>query len=159
MGMIIETHWILFCIIVHKIRLQKFTVAECFVYLCTVLPLYRTGGTGGARKGAPCVQMDFMRTFETTTKCNNINHVWNHFYKILVVLKYHRRLWANIFDTNISRCINIYNKWCICPFLGYLCSYKCMCQRYWLIGVYGTSKLPKFYRNDFKHDLYCCIWC
>ena len=26
-----------------------------------------------------------------------------------------------------------------------------MCQRYRLIGVYGTSKLP----NDFKHDLYC----
>ena len=22
-----------------------------------------------------CVQIDFMRTFETTTKCNNINHV------------------------------------------------------------------------------------
>ena len=21
--------------------------------------------------------------------------------------------------------------------------------------VYGTSKLPKAYRNDFKHDLYC----
>ena len=50
-------------------------------------------------------------------------------------------------------------KWCIWPFLGYLCPYKFLCQRYWLIGVYGTSKLPKFYRNDFKHDLYCCTWC
>ena len=55
-----------------------------------------------------CVQMDFMRTFETTTMCNNKNHVWSHFYKIWVVLKYHRRLWANIFDTDISRCINTY---------------------------------------------------
>ena len=26
------------------------------------------------------------------------------------------------------------------------------------ILAHGTSKLPKFYRNDFKHDLYCCIW-
>ena len=54
--------------------------------------------------------MDFTRTFETTTKCNNINHAWRHFYKILVVLKYHRRLWANIFDTDISRWINTYIK-------------------------------------------------
>ena len=37
-----------------------------------------------------CVQMDFMWTFATTTKCNNINHVWSHFYKLMVVLKYHR---------------------------------------------------------------------
>ena len=28
----------------------------------------------------------------------------------------------------------------------------------WLMGIYGTSKLPKFYRTDFKHDLYCCTW-
>ena len=35
---------------------------------------------------ALCVQMDFTQTFQTTTKCNNINHVWSHFYKILVVL-------------------------------------------------------------------------
>ena len=49
-------------------------------------------------------------------------------------------------------------KGCIWPFLGYLCSYKCLCQRYWLMGIYGTSKLPKIYRNDFKHDLYCCTW-
>ena len=28
----------------------------------------------------------------------------------------------------------------------------------WLMGIYGTSKLPTFYRTDFKHDLYCCIW-
>ena len=26
-------------------------------------------------RGALCVQMDFTRTFQTTTKCNNINHV------------------------------------------------------------------------------------
>ena len=26
------------------------------------------------------------------------------------------------------------------------------------MGVYATSKLPKFDRNDFKHDSYCCTW-
>ena len=25
-------------------------------------------------------------------------------------------------------------------------------------GLYGTSKLPKFYSDEFKHDLYCCTW-
>ena len=65
-----------------------------------------------------CVQMDFMRTFQTNSKCNNINHVWSHFYKILVVLKYHRRLWANIFDTDISRCINTYIKVVYLAFFG-----------------------------------------
>ena len=25
-------------------------------------------------------------------------------------------------------------------------------------GIYGSSKLPKFYRTDFKHDLYCFTW-
>ena len=57
-----------------------------------------------------CVQMDFTRTFEANTKCNNINYVWSHFYQILVVLMYHRRLWNNIFDTDISRSINIPKK-------------------------------------------------
>ena len=57
-----------------------------------------------------CVQMNFTRTFQTTTKCNNINHVWSQFYKILVVLKYHRCPWANIFDTDICRSINIPKK-------------------------------------------------
>ena len=57
--------------------------------------------------GALCVQMDFMRTFEANTKCNNINYVWSHFYQILVVLKYHRRLWNSIFDADISRRIII----------------------------------------------------
>ena len=59
---------------------------------------------------ALCVQMDFTWTFQITTKCNNINHVWNHFYKILVVLKYHICLWANIFETDIIRSINIPKK-------------------------------------------------
>ena len=53
--------------------------------------------------------------------------------------------------------LDVVLKWYIWPFLGYLCSYKYLCQRYWLKGVYGTSKLPKFYRNDFKHDSYCCV--
>ena len=30
---------------------------------------------------------------------------------------------------------------------------------YYFIEVYGTSELSKFDRNDFKHNLYCCIWC
>ena len=60
--------------------------------------------------GALCVRMDFTRTFETTTKCNNINHVWIHFCKFLVVLKYYRRLSANIFDTDICWSINILKK-------------------------------------------------
>ena len=58
-------------------------------------------------RGALCIQMDFTRTFEANTKCNNMKYVWSHFYQILVVLKYHRRLWNNIFDTDISRSINI----------------------------------------------------
>ena len=60
--------------------------------------------------GALCVQMDFMQTFQTNAKCKNINHVWCQFYKILVVLKYRRRLWVNIFDTDICRCIDIQKK-------------------------------------------------
>ena len=83
-----------------------------------------------------CVQMDFTRTFEANSKCNNINYVWSHFYQILVVLKYHRRLCNNIFDTDIFRCIKTPTlKLYIWHFLGYLCSYKCLCQRYWLIGT------------------------
>ena len=65
-----------------------------------------------------CVQMDFTRTFETVTKCNNINHVWNHFYKTLVVLKYYRCPWANIFDTDIFRYINTYIKLVYWAFFG-----------------------------------------
>ena len=73
------------------------------------------------------------------------------FYRILVVLKYHKRLWVNIFDKDISRCIN--------TFIKVVClAYRCLCLRYWLIGINGTSKLPNFYRNDFKHNLKCCIW-
>ena len=71
-----------------------------------------------ADQGALCVQMDFMRTFQTNTKCNNINHVCSHFYNIFVILKYHRCLWANIFDTDIYRCINTYIKVVYWAFLG-----------------------------------------
>ena len=60
--------------------------------------------------GALCVQMDFKRILQTNTNCHNINHVSSHFYKILVVLKYHRRLGANIFDTIICRSMNIPKK-------------------------------------------------
>ena len=63
--------------------------------------------------GGLCVQMDFTRTFVSNAKCNNKYHVWSHFYQILVVLKYHRRVWNN---TNISRSINIPKKCQIHPF-------------------------------------------
>ena len=64
------------------------------------------------------IQIDFMGTFQANAKCNNINHVWSQFYKILVVLKYHRRPWVNIFDTVISRCINTYIKVVYLAFFG-----------------------------------------
>ena len=78
-------------------------------YFTSKLAKIWQGGREGDQEGgrALCVQMDFTRTFQTTTMCNNINHVWRHFYKILVVLKYHRRPWANIFDTDSFRSINI----------------------------------------------------
>ena len=54
--------------------------------------------------------VDLTRTFQTTTKYNNINNVWSQLYKILVVLKYTRHQWANIFDKDICRSINIPEK-------------------------------------------------
>ena len=75
---------------------------------------YRAGGTretGGLLASPPlCVQMDFTRKFQTNIKFSNINHVWIHFYKLLVVLKYHRCLWVNIFNTNVCRSITIPKK-------------------------------------------------
>ena len=71
---------------------------------------------GVKNDGALCVQMDFTRTYQT--KCNNINHVCSHFYNFFVILNYHRCLWANIFDTNIYRCINSYIKMVYWAFLG-----------------------------------------
>ena len=58
------------------------TVLPTLYYLCA-----GDVGTGGRPQGrlypppSQCVQMEFMRTFQTTTKCNNMNHVWSHFYK------------------------------------------------------------------------------
>ena len=76
------------------------------------------GSNSWDTRGALCVQMDFMRTFEANTKCNNNKYVWGHFYQILVVLKYHRRLWNNIFDTDIFRCINTHIKGVYLAFFG-----------------------------------------
>ena len=42
-------------------------------------------------------------------------------------------------------------------FLDIYAPTNCLCQKYWLIGIYGISKLPKFYRNDGIHDLNCCF--
>ena len=41
-----------------------------------------------------------------------------HFNIFFVILKYHRCLWANIFDTDIYRCINTYIKVVYWAFLG-----------------------------------------
>ena len=62
--------------------------------------------------------MDFTRTFEANTNCNNIDYVWSHFYQILAVLMWHRCLWNNIFDTYIFRCINTYIKLVYSAFFG-----------------------------------------
>ena len=97
------------------------------VIVCTVLmyckQIKAVGNTKGERgtiRPPPplSVQMDFMWTFEANTKCNNINHVWSQCYKFLVVLKYHRRPWVNIFVTDISRRINIYIKVVYLAFFG-----------------------------------------
>ena len=64
--------------------------------------------TGGRSNNLDGVRFDrFFLLLLIRPKCNNINHVWSHFCKILVVLKY---LWANIFDTDICRSINIPKK-------------------------------------------------
>ena len=34
--------------------------------------------------GALYVEMDFMRTFQASTKCNNVNSVWSYVYQLLV---------------------------------------------------------------------------
>ncbi len=61
-------------------------------------------------RGALCVQMDFKQTFDAITKCNDKDQFWSHFYKLLVIFKYHIRPWDNIFDTDICRSINISKK-------------------------------------------------
>ena len=35
---------------------------------------------GGFFGGGLCVEMDFTRIFQASTKCNNINSVWSYFY-------------------------------------------------------------------------------
>ena len=54
----------------------------------------------------PVISNGFYTDISNQHQVQQYNHVWSHFYKILVVLKWHRCLWANIFDTDISRCIN-----------------------------------------------------
>ena len=50
--------------------------------------------------------MDFMRTFQFSTKCSNINSVWIYLHYVLINLKCRSCLWANIYDANISSGIN-----------------------------------------------------
>ena len=100
--------------------------------------------------GALCVEMDLTRTFQASTKCNNRNSVWNHPYQVLVVLKHHRRLWANIFDTDISRSINTQNKskynllirrsMALDMFASYIFAHR---------RSYGSSNLPNPNENNF----------
>ena len=80
-------------------------------------PSYRSVGAKRG-EGALCVHIDFTRTFQTNDKYNNVNYVWSHICKILVILKYHRHPWVNIFDTDISRCINTYIKVVYLAFFG-----------------------------------------
>ena len=68
-------------------------------------------------------------------------------YQVLVVLKHHRRLWANIFDTDISRSIYTQIK----------VKYNPLIKVFMPLGSYGASNLPKPNENNFKHYLYCCI--
>ena len=87
-------------------------VSDTIFHITKDFLIYPSGPSQGLKiwGGVLCVQMDFTRTFEANAKCTNINHVWSQYYKFLVVLKYHRRPWVNIFDTDISRCINTYIK-------------------------------------------------
>ena len=83
----------------------KLEYAQCWPFLIVLSML-----TLNDAEGALCVQMDITWTFEANTKWNNMKYVWSHFYQILVVLKYHRCLWNNIFDTDIFRCIKTHIK-------------------------------------------------
>ena len=85
-----------------------------WIYVRT--PHLEMSKTWGGR--ALCAQMDFTRKFEANAKCNNIYHVWSKYYTFLVLLKYHRHPWVNIFDTDISRCINTYIKVVYLAFFG-----------------------------------------
>ena len=99
----------------------KFIYSEKATKFCEIFTLLLTSTRSIChicRKRALCVQMDFTRTFEANPKCNNIRYVWSHFYQILVVLKYHRGLWNNIFDTGIFRCINTHIKGVYLAFFG-----------------------------------------
>ena len=82
--------------------------------------------------------MDFTRTSEATTKCKNVYHVWSHFYKISVGLKYHRHpsLTQSFLDALISTL-----KWFILPFLGYLCTNKLSIEQFQLKVCNGKSEL------------------
>ena len=50
---------------------------------------------------------------------------------------------STVFSTDICRVKNI-------PKKSKYTIYKWLCQRYWLIGVYGTSKLPKMGKKIFS---------
>ena len=89
------------------VNLSKITMfAGIFLFFWFLLVVLN----GVSPLGALCVQMDFMRTFQGNAKWNNINPVWSQFYKTLVVFKYHRSPWVNLFDKDIFRCINTYIK-------------------------------------------------
>ena len=96
----------------------KASISKYISFTLGVALAFRSSGALEKGGGALCFQLDFTRTFEANTKCNNINYVWSHFYQILVVLMYRRRLWNNIFDTDIFRCINTHIKGVYLAFFG-----------------------------------------
>ena len=132
----------------------KLEYAQCWPFLIVLSML-----TLNDAEGALCVQMDITWTFEANTKWNNMKYVWSHFYQILVVLKYHRCLWSNIFDTDIFRCINTHIKGVYLAFFGIFMLLEMAVSKILFHRHLWYSNIPKFDRNDFKHNWYCCISC
>ena len=91
---------------------------------------------------------EFYADISNQHQMHNINHVWVHFCKFLVVVFGHRCPWVRISDTYISICINTYIK------VVYLAIFAIFMP---LNTDYGRPE-RKSYRNDFKHNLNCCTW-
>ena len=99
--------------------------------------------------------------FWAVTLCSNgfyadiWNHVWSQNYKFLVVLKYHRRPWVNVFDTDISRCVNTYIKVVYMAFFGTFMFLKMSVSkilaqgRLWCFKTTKRSIFQTFWKPDF----------
>ena len=63
------------------------------------------------RGGGHCVLKWILRRHFKPPLIATIEIVWSYFYRVLAVLKHHRRLWANVFDTDIcSKVIEIVSR-------------------------------------------------